>query len=123
MVHGSTFDLPDCQTNFPIARDAACRRGLDYLAIGDTHGFRDVTPEAHAPTVYPGAPEPTHFGEKRPGHAVVVYFPKDRRRRAMLREEPVAQWTWDVVTIKSLDELRALALASWVIMCSGWCST
>jgi DNA repair exonuclease SbcCD nuclease subunit len=109
MVHGTTFDLPHCQMNFPIAREAAEVKGLDYLAIGDTHGFRDVTPDAHAPTVYPGAPEPTHFGEKRPGHAVVVYFPKDRRRRAMLREEPVAQWTWDVVSVTSLEELRALA--------------
>jgi DNA repair exonuclease SbcCD nuclease subunit len=108
MVHGQTFDLPGCQTNFPIARDAAAQRGLDYLAIGDTHSFRDVTPEGHAPTVYPGAPEPTHFGERRPGHAVVVYFPKDRRRRALVREEPVAQWTWDVVSAKSMEELRAL---------------
>lgn len=109
MVHGQTFDLPGCQMNFPIARDAAERKGLDYLAIGDTHGFRDVTPEGHAPTVYPGAPEPTHFGEKRPGHAVLVYLPADRRRRALVREEPVAHWTWEVVTCTSLEELRALA--------------
>jgi DNA repair exonuclease SbcCD nuclease subunit len=108
MVHGTTFDLPNCQMNFPIAREAAEVKGLDYLAIGDTHGFRDVTPEAFAPTVYPGAPEPTHFGEKCPGHAVVVYFPKDRRRRALVRQEPVAQWTWEVVTVTSLEELRAL---------------
>jgi DNA repair exonuclease SbcCD nuclease subunit len=109
MVHGQTFDLPGCQMNFPIARDAAHRLGLDYLAIGDTHGFRDVTPDTHAPTVYPGAPEPTHFGERRPGHAVVVYFPKDRRRRALVREEPVAQWTWEVVSVTSMEELRALS--------------
>jgi DNA repair exonuclease SbcCD nuclease subunit len=95
--------------NFPIARDAAAECGLDYLAIGDTHGFRDVTPDAHAPTVYPGAPEPTHFGEKKPGHAVVVYFPKDRRRRALVREEPVAHYAWEVTTVKSLEELETLA--------------
>jgi DNA repair exonuclease SbcCD nuclease subunit len=109
MVHGQTFDLPGCQMNFPIAREAAAIKGLDYLAIGDTHGFRDVTPEAHAPTVYPGAPEPTHFGEKKPGHAVVVYFPKDRRRRALVREELVAHYTWEVVTVTSFDELKSLA--------------
>jgi len=109
MVHGQTFDLPGCQMNFPIARDAAEVKGLDYLAIGDTHGFRDVTPNAHAPTVYPGAPEPTHFGEKLPGHAVVAYFPKDRRRRALVREEPVAHYTWEVATVTSLEELESLA--------------
>jgi DNA repair exonuclease SbcCD nuclease subunit len=109
MVHGQTFDLPGCQMNFPIARDAAEVKGLDYLAIGDTHGFRDVTPNGHAPTVYPGAPEPTHFGEKLPGHAVVAYFPKDRRRRALVREEPVAHYTWEVATVTSLEELESLA--------------
>jgi DNA repair exonuclease SbcCD nuclease subunit len=108
MVHGQTFDLPGCQMNFPIGRGVAEKKGLDYLAIGDTHGFRDVTPEGHAPTVYPGAPEPTHFGEKKPGHAVVVYFPKDRRRRALVREEPVAYYTWEEVTVTSLAELEAL---------------
>jgi DNA repair exonuclease SbcCD nuclease subunit len=108
MVHGQTFDLPKYQMNFPIAPDAARLKGLDYLAIGDTHSYRDVTPEAHAPTVYPGTPEPTHFGEKLPGHAAVVYFPKDRRRRALVREEPVAQYTWEVLQITGMDELRAL---------------
>lgn len=109
MVHGQTFDLPGCQMNFPIGRGVAESKGIDYLAIGDTHGFRDVTPDAHAPTVYPGAPEPTHFGEKNPGHAVVVYFPKDRRRRALVREEPVAHYSWEMVTVTSLEELERLA--------------
>jgi DNA repair exonuclease SbcCD nuclease subunit len=108
MVHGQTFDLPGHQTNFPIAEAAAEAKGLDYLAIGDTHGFRDVTPERHAPTVYPGAPEPTHFGEKKPGHAVLAYFPKDRRRRALVREEPVAFYTWEIATIGSLEQLEQL---------------
>lgn len=107
MVHGQTFDLPSHQMNFPIAPDAAERKGLDYLAIGDTHGFRDVTPDRHAPTVYPGTPEPTHFGEKQPGYAAVVYFPKDRRRRALVRQEPVAHYLWEVLTVTSLEELRA----------------
>ena len=108
MVHGQTFDLPGHQTNFPIAEAAAELKGLDYLAIGDTHGFRDVTPERHAPTVYPGAPEPTHFGEKNPGHAVLAYFPKDRRRRALVREEPVAYYSWEIATITSLEQLEQL---------------
>ena len=108
MVHGQTFDLPGHQMNFPIARDVGRIKGLDYLAIGDTHGFRDVTPEEHAPTVYPGAPEPTHFGEKKPGHAVIVYFPRDRRRRALVHEEPVAYYTWEVATVTSLEQLEQL---------------
>jgi DNA repair exonuclease SbcCD nuclease subunit len=109
MVHGTTFDLPGHQMNFPIGRDVAELKGLDYLAIGDTHGFRDVTPQGHAPTVYPGTPEPTHFGEREAGHAALVYFPSDRRRRALVRAEPVAQWSWEEQCCTSLEELRALA--------------
>ena len=50
---------------FPIRRDAGVQRGLDYLAIGDTHSFRDVTEALPVPTVYPGAPEATNFDEPR----------------------------------------------------------
>ena len=38
----ATFDMPGYQTNFPIARDATAQRGLDYLAVGDTHGYREI---------------------------------------------------------------------------------
>jgi DNA repair exonuclease SbcCD nuclease subunit len=109
MVHGTTFDLPGHQMNFPIGREVAELKGLDYLAIGDTHAFRDVTPHGHAPTVYPSTPEPTNFGERDAGQAVVVYFPSDRRRRALVRAEPVAQWTWEEARCTSLEQLRALA--------------
>ena len=66
-VHGCTFDIAGYQTNFPICRDAGVQRGLDYLAIGDTHSFRDVTDGLPVPTVYPGAPEPTNFDEPGAG--------------------------------------------------------
>lgn len=106
LVHGSTFDMNDCQMNFPIARDAAVQRGLDYLAIGDTHGFREVPPHAKVPTVYPSAPEPTTFREQDAGYAAVVFV--TTRRRTILKKEPVAHWTWHEITCSSLEELRAL---------------
>ncbi len=90
-VHGSTFDMEGYQTNFPICRDAGVQRGLDYLAIGDTHSFRDVTPSLPVPTVYPGAPEPTTFGEPGAGSvALVALFRHGRRPR--VEAEPVAYW-------------------------------
>ena len=64
MVHGQTFDIEGHQTNFPIAGDAADKRGLDYLALGDTHSFREIDGDAGVPTIYPGAPEATSFDEK-----------------------------------------------------------
>ncbi|MCP4660371.1 MAG: DNA repair exonuclease, partial [bacterium] len=72
MAHGQTFNMKGYQTSFPIAEDAAERRGLDYLAIGDTHSFREVNPEAMAPIVYPGAPEATKFGEPEAGYVAIV---------------------------------------------------
>lgn len=107
LVHGSTFDAKDCQTNFPIHRDAAVRRGLDYLAIGDTHGFRYVPPDRkHPPTIYPGTPEPTAFDEVDAGCVSVVFI--NRQRRALVMSEPVAHWTWEDVHVDGLDALRQL---------------
>jgi len=107
MVHGSTFDAKDWQTNFPIHPDAVLERGLDYLAIGDTHGFRYIPPDRrHPPTIYPGAPEATAFDEKDPGCVAVVFI--NRQRVATVRAERVARWTWEECTVTSIDELRAL---------------
>ncbi len=108
LVHGQTFDIEGHQTNFPIAAGTADERGFDYLAIGDTHAFREVEPDAAAPTVYPGAPEATNFGERDTGNVAVVFFPLDRRRRAIVRKEAVGTWNWREETCTSLTALRAL---------------
>ena len=109
LVHGQTFDIEGHQTNFPIARGSASARGFDYLAIGDTHAFREVEPDAPAPTVYPGAPEATNFGERDTGNVAIAFFPRDRRRRAIVRPEAVGSWTWRETTCRSMPELRALS--------------
>lgn len=106
MVHGSTFDAVDCQTNFPIAKDAAALRGFDYLAIGDTHSFRNVPDNARPPVVYPGAPEPTTFGEPGAGNVVTVFV--TRSRKVDFRPERVGTWTWTERRVRSLEELQDL---------------
>ena len=106
LVHGSTFDAVDCQTNFPIAKEAAMLRGFDYLAIGDTHSFRDVPPGARPPVVYPGAPEATTFGEPGAGNVVAVFV--SRSRRVRFEPERVSYWSWAERTVRSLAELREL---------------
>jgi DNA repair exonuclease SbcCD nuclease subunit len=106
-VHGCTFDIDGYQTNFPICRDAGALRGLNYLAIGDTHSFRDVTPGSPVPTVYPGTPEPTTFGEPEAGSvALVALFRQGLRPR--VSAENVAFWRWMDVRCRDLNELRAL---------------
>ena len=106
-VHGSTFDIDGHQTNFPIRRDAGVQRGLDYLAIGDTHSFRDVTVDLPVPTVYPGAPEATTFDESGAGSVVVVAMLR-RGLRPRVHAEPVAFWKWIDVRCRDMNELRAL---------------
>lgn len=108
MVHGSTFDAGDWQTNFPISKDAAIERGLDYLAIGDTHGFRFVPKDrVLPPTIYPGAPEPTAFDETDPGNVALVLI--NRQRRAVVDKRRVAHWHWETQRVTSIAALRALA--------------
>lgn len=110
-VHGCTFDIEGYQTNFPISRDAGALRGLNYLAIGDTHSFRDVTAESSVPTVYPGTPEPTSFDEPGAGSvALVALFRHGLRPR--VSPERVAFWRWIDVRCRSLSELRALLTMS-----------
>ena len=106
-VHGSTFDVDGHQTNFPIQPDAGAQRGLDYLAIGDTHSFRDVTRNLPVPTVYPGAPEPTTFDDAGAGSvALVALFRRGLRPR--VDAEPVAFWRWIDVRCRDMNELRNL---------------
>ena len=106
LVHGTTFDLPNCEMNFPIRAGSARARGLDYLAIGDTHGYRVVQDDP--PVVYPGAPEPTAFDEVDAGNVVLVCFTR-ARGRPLLRKLPVARWRWREETIRDLPSLRSLA--------------
>ncbi len=115
MVHGSTFDAIDCQTNFPIAKEAAAVRGFDYLAIGDTHSFRNVPLDAQPPVVYPGAPEATTFGEPGAGNVVAVFV--SRSRKVDFRPERVAAWTWIERTVRSVADLRDLHADSQLSRC------
>jgi DNA repair exonuclease SbcCD nuclease subunit len=106
LAHGQTFDIARHQTNFPIGSDAAQKQGLNYLAIGDTHAFRELPPKA-SPTVYPGAPEVTKFGELDAGFVAVVFFPRHGRPPIVQRQQ-VGRWRWRDERIGSLNDLDLL---------------
>ena len=108
LVHGSTFDMEGYQTSFPIARDAPAQRGLDYLAVGDTHGFRVITESGVAPIVYPGAPEQTRFGESGAGQVALVTLQRSGARPTVTSVK-VGRWTWRDESVTSLESLRSLA--------------
>lgn len=112
LVHGQTFDIEGHQTNFPITHGIGVDRGLDYLAVGDTHAFHDVEPDSPVPVVYPSAPEATNFFERDTGNVALVFIPLDRRRRVQVRPERVGSWTWRDENCRSMVELRAIATES-----------
>jgi len=68
-VEGVSREVPD----FPIARDAAARAGLDYLALGHWHSTATFADDrGHPRMAYAGAHETTKFGERDSGNALLV---------------------------------------------------
>jgi hypothetical protein len=108
LVHGSTFDMTGYATNFPVSREAPEKRGLDYLALGEWHSFREIPEGALAPIVYPSAPEPTGFKEYDAGYVALVSFTRHGTQPRIQRHR-VARWTWRDEVVRSMPELEALA--------------
>ncbi|MCX7426722.1 MAG: DNA repair exonuclease [Planctomycetia bacterium] len=67
LAHGTVEGVPQDPPEFPIARDAASRAGLDYLALGHWHST--VTYDRMA---YSGTHETTKFGERDSGNVLMV---------------------------------------------------
>ena len=70
LAHGSVlrFDDGDGDAINQIDADRAVAAGLDYLALGDWHGMRQINGRAW----YSGSPEPTAIDAGRSGHVLVV---------------------------------------------------
>lgn len=73
MAHGNVEGLPQGEPDHPIARNAADRAGLDYLALGHWHS---TTPypcsDSAVRMAYSGTPETTGFGERDSGNALMI---------------------------------------------------
>lgn len=91
LAHGSVQGVlaEDIDAANPIAPDRADRAGLDYLALGDWHGCKQID----ARTWYAGTPEPDRFKANEAGHALLVEIdvPGVEPRVTVL---PVAQFRW-----------------------------
>ncbi|NLA38976.1 MAG: DNA repair exonuclease [Methanomicrobiales archaeon] len=87
IAHGALDILPD-RVNFPIAADRPEASGLDYLALGDWHGYRVL-----GRAVYPGTMEPTGFGEKDPGNVLVVDI-EEAHAEPLITTHPTGSLRW-----------------------------
>jgi DNA repair exonuclease SbcCD nuclease subunit len=73
IAHGTVEGVVQDTLEYPIARDAAARAGLDYLALGHWHST--ATYEDNGGTVrmaYSGTHETTKFGERDSGNILAV---------------------------------------------------
>jgi DNA repair exonuclease SbcCD nuclease subunit len=100
LAHGSVQGFgSDGESAVLIARDRARTAGLNYLALGDWHGVKQVTPE----TWYSGTPEPDRYPNNEPGYVLAVTL---EANGALTAEKlPSAHYTWD----KKSAALRSMA--------------
>lgn len=90
LAHGSVRgfgSLGEAAVPIDAGRRASAR--LDYLALGDWHGVKEVA----AGVWYAGTPEPDSFADNGTGHALVVRL-AGAGRPAQVRIEPTATHRW-----------------------------
>ena len=70
LAHGSVQGVlaEGIDATNPIAADRSASAALDYLALGDWHGLKQINER----TWYSGTPEPERFRNNQPGFALLV---------------------------------------------------
>jgi len=95
--------------NFPIDPDRVEKSGLDYLALGEWHGYLNYGEKNTV--VYSGAPEATDFGEKNAGKAVIVEIVHHGSRpRLDVIEIGKLQWETKEKNISKMEDLERIEL-------------
>lgn len=98
IAHGSVQGFGSLgEAAVPIDPSRAKQAGLDYLALGDWHGVKEIGPE----TWYSGTPEPDSFAGNDPGYALVVRFGTGDRRATVEPVRTAAYW-WHAITIDTV---------------------
>jgi DNA repair exonuclease SbcCD nuclease subunit len=104
LAHGSVGGIlaDDVDSQNPIAADRAAQARLDYLALGDWHGMKQIDER----TWYSGTHEPERFRGNEPGYALVVEIDAPG---ATPRVTPVrcAKYTWKKLVLAVQGEADA----------------
>ncbi len=73
LAHGTVEGIHQEEPDYPIAREAAARHKLDYLALGHWHSTATYAgPDGTVRMAYAGTPETTKFGERDSGNALLI---------------------------------------------------
>ncbi len=90
LAHGSVQGFgSEHSASIEIAPDRPRRAGLDYLALGDWHGTRQIGPRAW----YAGTPEPDSFLDNAPGHALLVTL-EGAEAPPMVQRREIGTYRW-----------------------------
>lgn len=73
LAHGTVEGVATEEPYFPIPRDVAGRRDVDFVAIGHWHSYGSIaSADGAVRLAYSGTHEPTKFGERDSGNALLV---------------------------------------------------
>ena len=107
LAHGSVQGIlaEGIDSSNPIAAGRAEQSGLDYLALGDWHGTKQVD----ARTWYSGTPETDRFKANDSGQALVVVLP-ERGALPVVTTVATGQYRWqqDEVDLQVPSDVEAL---------------
>jgi DNA repair exonuclease SbcCD nuclease subunit len=98
----------DIRGHFPIDPSAARRGRLDYLALGDWHGYCEV-PNDLAIIAYSGTPEPTSFKQNESGTVSIVTI-EAAGSRPQIERVPVAKLRWVARSFEVSDDASVARL-------------
>jgi len=104
LAHGSISEFGEsAATPNLIAPDRAKRAGLCYLALGDWHGTKAISPT----TWYAGTPEPDAFDQSESGQILLVDI---EGARPDVKAHPIAKHRWlkDQATLQNADDVKRL---------------
>jgi predicted phosphodiesterase len=106
IAHGTLGIFPE-SINFPIAASRADEAGLDYLALGDWHGFVQ-----HGRSVYSGTIEQTSFGEKNSGNVAIIEISNAGAEPVISRHHVgLLQWSEHQPRIRDVTDVEHLRKA------------
>lgn len=103
VAHGSTQGFGS-SGSASVGIDPGRRQsaGLDYLALGDWHGVREVGPGVW----YSGTPEPDQFPDNEPGYALAVTIERAGAAPRVTRIATAAhQWRKATLVLRGRDDL------------------
>jgi DNA repair exonuclease SbcCD nuclease subunit len=110
VAHGGIREIlagldPDHPLTNAIGLNTATRARLDYLALGDWHGYLQIDER----TFYSGAPEATRFKEKLPGKILVVEIAEPGAPPAVEQVDVnTLRWLKQAFAADTADDLAAI---------------